>query len=344
MRLFRSSNVFFLAFGWGVIWVLFQATGTAGAQRHDMGSSPPTAPPPKPEIPHTVLAAPPSLGSLAFLTDNVPVSAPQTLAAQLRSSDDLTRAGALVGVGAPAWYLEQGAIPTPRSIHLDVLPLGDSREMDAILTVELDHHIVSAVLIPEEPPIQAPAQAKSTDKDQPPDPAPWRRIATLTYPTNFDNPATTPGKFLRAERSLLNSLRYTAVFHTTANGPNRDFKETEVRLQIFAGHAVIIAGFTSSRRSCDPTRQHPCQVTQRWIQADAADPRRRFILVTATGYEPQTEPDNPIARSRIFADLHLRTFTCQTLSFSSTALHFESLANPTPCFNPHDSGSGQPLH
>ncbi|MGC9199002.1 MAG: hypothetical protein ACP5E5_08705 [Acidobacteriaceae bacterium] len=342
MRLFRSSNVFFLALGWGVIWVLFHATGTAAAQRHDMGSSPPTAPPSKPETPHTVLAAPPNLGPLTFLTDNVPVSAPQALVAQLRSADDLTRAGALVAVGAPAWYLEQGTIPTPHSIHLDLLPLGDSRELDAILTVELDHHIISAVLIPGEPPI--PSSTKSTDKDQSPGPAPWRRIATLTYPTNFDNPATTPGKFLLAERSLLNPLRYTAVFHTTANGPNRDFKETEVRLQIFASHAVIIAGFTSSQRSCDPTHQHPCQVTQRWIQADAADPRHRFTLVTATGYEPQTDPGAPIARSRIFADLHRRNFTCQTLAFSSTILHFESLANPTACFNPDDSVSGQPLH
>ena len=330
------------ALRWALVLVLAGAAGAASAQRHDTGSSPPTAPPSKTETPHPVLASPPSMGALAFLTDNIPVPDPESLAAQMRAADDLTRADALVAVGAPAWYLEQGPIPTPHSVRLDLLPLGDSRTLDAILTVELEHHIVSAVLIPV--PAQSQGPVKSSGSDPLPRQVQWRRIATLTYPANFGNPSAIPRNFLITNHSLLNPLRYTAVFHTITYGPNRNFKEAEVHLQVLAGHALITAGVTSSQRSCDDTHPHHCQIIQRWLQPDASDPRHRFLLVTATAYAPRNQPGSPISHARIFADSHQRTFICQPFSFSSATLHFEPLASPSLCFNPHDNGPDQPLH
>ncbi|MGA7157078.1 MAG: hypothetical protein WBY53_09540 [Acidobacteriaceae bacterium] len=308
---------------------LFCFVSAATAQRHDLGSSPPTAPPPKPIVPpQPVVPAGPNLGALQLVVSNALVSAPQALAVELQTSDDRTRTAALAAIGAPAQYTDHGHIAFPHSVHLDFLPLGDSGVLDAILTVELEQHLLSAILLPED--------------EQ------WHRIATVLYPTSFSNSATTPDTFLRTDRSLLQPLRYTAVFHTTTNGSNGDFTDTEVHLRILNGHATVTTSFASNERSCDPAHQRPCDITQRWLQPDATDPAHRFLLVTATGHERPADAGDPIAHSETFEDSHLRTFTCQPFAFSDTSSHFEPVAPPAPCLVPHDAphdqSHGQPLH
>jgi hypothetical protein len=295
------------------------AVGTASAQRHDAGSSPPTAPPPKPLVaPQAIVPVPPNsgLGPLQFLTVNFPVSAPQSLASELQSSDDRMRTAALAAIGAPGQYMNHGHVSFPHSVRLDYIPLGNTAELDAILTVELDQHLLSAVLMPE-------------DNE-------WRRIATVLYPIAFTDIATTPSTFLREDRSLLENKHYAAIFRATANSPTGDFTESEAHLRILNGHAVITLSFASTERSCDPTHQHPCDFTERWLQPDTSDPEHRFLLVTATGHVKPTEAGEPIAHSETFEIAHLRTFTCQPFEFSDTTLHFESTAAPIPCVVPHD--------
>lgn len=325
MRSCRSSFVLLVA--------LSCIVSAASAQRHDLGSSPPTAPPPKPIVlPQTIPLAPPSLGALQIVTGNFIVSAPQALAVELQTSDDRTRTAALAAIGAPAQYTDHGHIAFPRSVHLDFLALDDSNERDAILTVELDQHLLSAILMPED--------------EQ------WHRIATVLYPTPFNNPTTTPDTYLRSDRSLLNPLRYTAIFRTTINGPNGDFSETEVHLRILNGHATITTSFASNERSCDPTHLHPCDINQRWLQANATDPEHRFLLVTAAGHEKPSDASDPIAHTETFEESHLRTFTCQPFIFSEATLHFEPAAAPAPCLlprdvphdAPRDQTHQQPLH
>jgi hypothetical protein len=297
----------------------------ASAQKHDLGSSPPTAPPSKQvAAPQAAPLAAPSLGTLQFSTVNLAVSAPQSLAIQLQTSDDRTRTAALAAIGAPETYLDHGHVPFPHSVRLDLLALGTSNELDAILTVELDQHLVSAIFMPED--------------DQ------WHRVATLTYPTSFSNSFTTPSTFLRADRGLLEPQHYTAIFHSTAGGANGDFTETEVHLRILNGHPAIIAGFPSSERTCDPSHQRPCDITQRWLQLDGTDPEHRFLLVTATGHDKPNEAGDPIARAETFEESHLRDFSCQPLAFSDTSLHFEPSGPPAPCVTPHDQQHEQPLH
>jgi hypothetical protein len=306
---------------------------TAAAQRHDLGSSPPTAPPPKPVVTaQPIVPVSSGLGALQFSTVDYGVSAPQSLAIQMQSSDDRTRTAALAAIGAPAQYLNPGHVPFPHSVHLDFLALGDSNQLDAILTVELDQHLVSAILMPID--------------DE------WHRIATVLYPTPFSNPSTTPSTFLRADRALLDPQRYTAIFHTTTNGSNGDFTENEVHLRILDGHATITTSFASTERSCDPTPQHSCEITERWLQPDTTDPEHRFLLVTATGHISPNDRTDPIVHAETFETAHLRTFTCQPFVFSDDILHFEPTANPTPCIAPHDSPNDpqhdpqhqQPLH
>lgn len=302
----------------------------ASAQRHDLGSSPPTAPPPKQVTPPlSVSPAPPSLAALQLTSGSTIASAPQELATELQTSDDRTRTAALAAIGAPAQYTDRGHIAFPHSVRLDFLALGDSNQLDAILTVELDQHLLSTIFMPED--------------EQ------WHRIATLTYPTSFGNPSTTPDTFLRTSRSLIEPLRYTAIFHTTTNGANGDFTETEVHIRILNGHAAVTTSFASNERSCDPLHQHPCDITQRWLQPDATDPSHRFLLVTATGHQKLSDPNDPIAHTETFEESHLRTFTCQPFVFSDTTLHFEPSAPPAPCTLPHDAPSrdqshDQPLH
>jgi hypothetical protein len=316
MRSFRPLAVVPLA--------LFCILGTAAAQRHDLGSSPPTAPPPKPVVTaQTIVPTGPDLGALQFSTVDYAVSAPESLVIQMQSSDDRTRTAALAAIGAPAEYLNPGRVPFPHSVRLDFFPLGDTKQLDAILTVELDQHLVSAILMPID--------------DE------WHRIATVLYPTPFRDPSITPSTFLRADRDLLEPQRYTAIFHTTTPGTNGDFTENEVHLRILDGHAAITTSFASTERVCDPTAQHPCEITQRWLQPDTTDPEHRFLLVTATGHVKPNDPTDPIVHAETFETAHLRTFTCQPFAFSDTDLHFEPTANPTPCAAPHDSPN-EPQH
>jgi hypothetical protein len=297
----------------------------ASAQKHDLGSSPPTAPPSKQiAAPQAAPLASPSLGTLQFSTVNLAVSAPQSLATQLQTSDDRTRTAALAAIGAPETYFDHGHVPFPHSVRLDLLALGNSNELDAILTVELDQHLVSAIFIPED--------------EQ------WHRVATIIYPTSFTNPATTPSTFLRADRALHEPQHYTAIFHSTAGGPNGDFTETEVHLRILNGRPTITTGFASSERTCDPTHQHPCDITQRWLQPDGTDPEHRFLLVTATGHEKPNGVGDPIAHAETFEESRLRDFSCQPFAFSDTTLHFEPSGPPVPCLTSHDQQHEQPLH
>jgi hypothetical protein len=317
MRSFRSFAAVPLA--------LLCFAASALAQRHDLGSSPPTAPPPKPQAaPLALPIASPSLGTLQLSTVNIAVSAPQSLATELQTSDDRTRAAALAAVGAPTQYVDHGHIPFPHSVRLDFLALGISSELDAILTVELDQHLMSAIFMPQD--------------EQ------WHRIATIIYPTSFTNPSTNPTTFLRTDRSLPEPLHYTAIFHATTTGANGDFTETEVHLRIFNGHPTITTGFASNERTCDPTHQHPCDITQRWLQPDTTDPEHRFLLVTATGHDKPNDVGDPIARAETFEESRLRDFTCQPFAFSETSLHFEPAAPAAPCFTPKDPQHEQPLH
>lgn len=309
--------------------------GAASAQRHDAGSAPPTAPPLK-QAAVPPPAAPPALsdnlGPIQFSTANYIVSAPQSLSIEVQSSSDRVRTAALAAVGAPGQYLSSGHSPFAHSVHLDFIALGNSNELDAVLTVELDHHIVSAILAPE---------------DQQ-----WHHIATAIYPTTYSDPTTTPSTFLRTDRSLLEPLRYTAVFHATTNGTNGDFTDNEAYLRVLNGHAVITMSFASIERACDPTHQHPCEITQRWLQHDITDPEHRFLLVTATGHVRPNDANDPIAHAETFETAHLRTFSCQPFAFSDQSLHFEPTSDPTPCQPPHDpqhdtshdTAHDQPLH
>jgi hypothetical protein len=304
-------------------FALFCIAATATAQRHDGGSSPPTAPP-KP------LAAPPiapissGLGALQFTTANAAISAPQSLIRQLQVADERTRMAALAAVGVPAQYMVHGRVAYPHSVHLDLVPLGSTDELDAILTVELEQHIVSAILAPEN--------------------EEWHRVGTMAYATAFSDPSTTPSTFLRTDRSLLEPRRYTAIFHASVADTNGGFTENEAHLRILNNRAVITLSFASAERSCDAQHLHPCEMIERWLQADGTGPEHRFLLVTATGHVRSEDPGDPIATAETYETAHLRTFECQPLTFSETTLHFEPTANPAPCVAPREAQAANPTH
>jgi hypothetical protein len=317
MRALRKFSVLPMA----LFWIL----SAASAQRHDAGSSPPTAPPPK-QIAPTLPAAPPPnpLGSLEFSTVNDGVPAPEALAAELQSSDDRIRTSALASLGAPAQYLTAGHVPFPHSVHLEFVALSNTAQLDAILTVELDQHLISAILVPED--------------------GEWQRIANMLYRTPFSDLSVTPSTFLRADRSLVDHQHYSAIFHAITNGPEGNLTENEVYLRIINRKPVITISFASTERSCDPTHQKPCDFIERWLQPDPSDTDNRFFLVTATGHVKLSDSHDPIAHAEPFEAAHLRNFTCQPFAFSDADLKFESTADPVPCAAPHDSSHEQPLH
>jgi hypothetical protein len=300
-------------------FVLFVAAATlcaqpaAVAQRHNAGSSPPTAPP----AAHSsgaqpIVAVSSGLGALKFATVNYGVPPPQALTRQLEDTDDRTRAASLAAIGAPGQYLEHGHIPFPHSIQLNFVALGTGDELDAILTVELDQHILSAILLPEE--------------------GNWRRIATMLYATPFSDAGTTPSSFLRIDRSLLQQEHYRAVFHAVTPLANGDFAENEAHLRVLNHRAIITISFEDGLRSCAGSRGRPgCEIIQRWLQPDPTDPAHRLLLVTASGRLAPSDATAPLAASPQFQQAHLRGFACQPFVFSDITLHYEPIANSAPC-------------
>jgi hypothetical protein len=296
----------------------------AVAQRHDGGSSPPTAPPRPVVVVPQVSPVSSDLGALQFTTGNFTVSAPQSLIRQLQVSDERTRVAALAALGVPAQYMVHGHVAYPHSVHLDLVALGGAEELDAILTVELDQHIVSAILTPEE--------------------EEWHRVGTMLYATAFSDTNTTPSTFLRLDRSLMESRRYTAVYHASVVDANGGFTESEAHLRMLNHRAILTLSFTSAERTCDPLHPHACEMVERWVQADAVDPAHHFLLVTATGHVRSGEAGDPISSTETYETAHLRTFECQPLTFSEATQHFEPTANPAPCVAPREAQAANPSH
>lgn len=307
----------------GMATLAFAAGLPARAQRHSLGSAPPTAPVPKPgppagAAPAVAQIAPVSsgMGAIQFFTASAIVPAPQALTRQLGSDDERTRSGALSSIGAPGQYLGKGHVPYAHSVQLDLVQLGEGDQLDALLTVELDQHIVTAVMVP--------------DGDN------WRRVATVLFATAFSNAATSPATFVRALRSWLQPDRYRAVFHATVTDPAGGFTENEADLNIVNNRPVIVLDFVSGARHCDPTGQlrpphQSCELIQRWLEPDPSSPTHHFTLITGTGHFSAPEAKDPLSRSRNFRLTHLRAFTCQPFLFSEPAMRFEPTANPTVC-------------
>jgi hypothetical protein len=287
---------------------------TAAAQRHNGLSSPPTAPrgkglagTAKPIVPISS-----GLGALQFTTVNYGVPAPQSLTRQLEADDDRTRAASLSAIGAPAQYLIRGHIPYPHTIQLDFVPLGTTDEQDAILTVELDQHIVSAILVPQ--------------GDN------WHRVATVLDPALFGDTTTTPATFLRIARSLIQHERYRAIYRAVTTNPNGDTTENEAHLRVLNNKAVVLISFASNERTCEAAPKHPgCDLTRRWLQPDPDDPTHRFYLVTGTGHLTAREAAMPLAGASTFQQSHLRTFSCQPYTYAENTQHYEPTANASPC-------------
>jgi hypothetical protein len=287
--------------------------GAAVAQRHSTGASPPTAPARiSGKTAQPIIPVSSGMGALQFVSVNYGVPAPQALARQLQADDERTRSSSLAAIGAPSQYLQRGHVPYPHSLHLDFVPLGTNDDLDAILTVELDQHIVSAIFL-------------SDDGD-------WKRIATVLNATNFNDPTTTPSTFLRLSRSLIEQDRYRAIFRASSNAPNGDTSENEAHLRILNNRAVITISFVDSARTCDTSgdKHSECQLTRRWLQPDVKDDTH-FTLVTGTGHFSARELADPLAHAVTYQIAHLRKFTCQPYIFSEATLHYEPIANPTPC-------------
>jgi hypothetical protein len=309
-----------------IILVLTLAAPALLAQKHGGRSAPPTAPPPTVVAPAPIVPASNGLGAIQFVQVNYGVPAPQSLTRQLQFDDDRTRAAALSAIGAPNQYLQHGHIPMPRAIALDLVPIGTTDDLDALLTVELDQHLVTAVLVPVD--------------------GNWRRVASLVYATPFDNGTITPTTWLRTARSMIQKDRYRAIFHASTGSLNGNFTENEAHLRIVNGKPIITISFESTARECTviapapPGKSVPrstvkpgCDITQRWFQPDPADPLKKFEMVTGTGHISPKDALNPLASSRTILLSQLRSFTCQPFLYSEATQHYEPTAPDAPCRN-----------
>jgi hypothetical protein len=298
------------------------ATATVLAQKHTGGSSPPTAPPQKAAVStQPVVPVSSGMGAMQFFAVNYGVPAPQSLARQLEAEDDRTRSASLAAIGAPAQYLQRGHIPFAHSIQLDFVALGNTDELDAVLTVELDQHLVSAILMPDN--------------------GNWKRVGSMVFPTPFFDPTTSPGTFVRTTRSFTQPNRYRVIYHSYVPGQNTDYAENEAQVRILNNKAVVTISFVSNARTCVTTpaaagkpAKPGCELVQRWLQGDPLDPARRFILVTGTGRLNEKEMSDVLSKARPFQTTRLRTFTCQPYIFSDVTERYEPMANASPCLVP----------
>lgn len=289
------------------------------AQRHSFGSSPPTAPPPP--FVHPAAPASPAapivqnIGPLQLISVSYGVLPPQALLRQLQSDDERTRSAALSALGAPGQYLAHGHVAFAHSMRLELAPLGNSDELDALLTVELDQHLVTAILKPDE--------------------GGWHRIGTMIYASTFGEPTANPGSFVQTARSFLQPGHYRAVFRAGVRSNNGDYFETEADLRVLSDHAVVVMSYISEARSCSDAQGHPahpvCELTRRWLESDTADSTHRVMLVTGSGRLPAHDSNDASPRSRLYLATHLRTFTCQPFQFSDTTQRFELTSAAAPC-------------
>jgi hypothetical protein len=276
--------------------------------------SPPTAPPRV----QPILPVSTGLGPIQFLQVDYGVPAPQALSRQLQSDDDPTRAAALSAIGAPPQYLQRGHIPTARALQLEFAPMSQGDEQDAILTAELDQHIVSAILVPSD--------------------GLWRRVGTVIFSTATADASMQPSTFLRVARSVLQKGRYRAIFTAATTTPTGDSSENQAYLRIINNHAVITMSFVSESRVCDigHGKGHGgCELTLRWVQPDTTEPGLHTLLVSGSGRLAPAEALNPMSHAREFEMAHLRNFLCQTFAFDDTTQHYEPTAQPAPCSIPH---------
>lgn len=294
------------------------------AQRHSGGSSPPTAPPAgyvhdqaKPQVAQYIAPVSSGLGAMEFFPVNTGTAAPQSLTRQLQADDERTRQSALNSIGVPGQYLTKGHVPYPHSVQLELASLSNTEDLDALLTVELDHHLVTAILMPQN--------------------GEWRRIGTMIFPTAFADPSSTPATFLRTQRSLLEPQHYRAVFHSRVSKPGGDFVENEAHLRILNNRAIVTSSFVSESKTCSgltpgSTDKPECQIEQRWLQVDTSEPGvRKFFLVSGLGLINGKELQSPLLNSRFFQLAHLKTYTCQPFTFSDSALRYEPTGPPAAC-------------
>ena len=259
------------------------------------------------------------MGPMQFVQANAPEPAPETLVAQLQAQDDRIRAAALSAIGAPSAYVSREHPPIPHSVQMTYAALGDAGELDAIVTVELDLHLVSGIFIPSG--------------------SAWRRVGTVTYATNFADPTTNLGTFLRTVRSLIGPDHYTAVFHAVSVTPDGDLTEHEAHLNVFSGKAAITISFASAERVCESQRLQPhtphgdCDLTERWLQGEPAQGDGAAILVTATGRVGAHDAIDPVSRIRLFDFARTRNYECQPFQFNDETSHYEPTANSAPCFD-----------
>ena len=300
---------------------LAAAAVPACAQRHSGITSPPTAPPPPqvaPPPPAPIVAVSSGMGPLQFVQANAPEPAPEALIAQLQAEDDRIRAAALSAIGAPTSYVSREHAPVPHSMQINYVALGNSGELDAILTVELDLHLVSAIMVPSG--------------------SAWRRVGTITYATNFADPTTNLGTFLHTVRSLIGPDHYTAIFHGISLTPDGDLTEHEAHLNVLNGHAAIAISFVSAERVCETahlqahTPHGDCDLVERWLQGEPALGNGAAILVTATGRVGAHEAIDPVSRMRLFDFARTRNYECQPFQFNDETSHYEPTANSAPCF------------
>lgn len=284
--------------------------GTALAQRHSGITSPPTAPrkltPRAPIPPDSGLTN--NLGPIQFVTVNYGVPAPQSITRQLDSEDERTRASALSALGAPAQYVTHGRVPYPHSIQLELLPLGDSDALDAVLTIELDQHIVSSLLVQH-------------DGD-------WRRIATFIESTPFSDAATTPSNFAHTERAFTDRGRYQVVFRAMAHEPGDSYAESEAIVRIHESKPAVTLSYLTSQRLCHEGRARTnCELTERWLRTDDPD-AHHLTLVIASGRQAQRDDRRLNDHG---AAPRLRSYFCQPLAFNDSTQRFEPTTPPEPC-------------
>lgn len=259
------------------------------------------------------------MGPLQFVQANAIEPAPEALASQLQATDDRIRAAALSAIGAPNAYVTHEHVPTPHSIQIAYVSLGAGGEIDAILTVELDLHLVSAILVPSN--------------------GAWHRVGTITYATAFADPTTNLGTFLRTVRSLIGPDHYTAIFRGVSVTPDGDLTEHEAHLNVINGKAAITISFASAERVCETphlqahTPHGDCDLTERWLQAEPSQGDAAAILVTATGRVTAHDAIDPVSRMHLFDFARAHNFDCQPFLFNDQTAHYEPTASSAPCFD-----------
>ncbi|MBZ5512634.1 MAG: hypothetical protein LAN70_15905 [Acidobacteriia bacterium] len=274
------------------------------------------------------------VGYLGMRREHVRWPTPESVARDLRSSDEQTRLNAfhLLGltdqqVQLAVWsqtspsQIVGNKVATPDQVRLAYAALGEDATQQAILAVQISEAQTTAVAI-----------ATPADRQ-------WKRVAAFVcwckYEMYVDRDALTEFVQLHpAPQPGPATPQHFELVLRASGGGTGIYTQDEAHFRMHGGELRRVLSFVCRRRSCDQTApaQRWCAIEKRWFYTTAVGNEPGGILAEARG---KFASDNqPLVQwsVRDLENRYLQRPTCTSFKWNAGEFRYERLrSTPNPC-------------